>query len=176
MHMDRAPLNGDSWSAVVDALVREPRICGTVGIWGNSFGGYLAAVAASTDPRIAACCVNGGTIRPAELPQRHPRFIAKIQAMYGIDDRAEAFRVIEAATLPDSQLARVTCPLLVLHGTPDAVFAVDNARALYDAAGSADKSWHEWLDGDHCIYNHTAEKHALVGDWFADHLLSGQQH
>jgi hypothetical protein len=25
-------------------------------------------------------------------------------------------------------------------------------------------------DGDHCIYNHSHEKHCLIGDWFLDVL------
>jgi len=160
----------DAYSAVVDHLIKEPRVGDRIGIWGNSLGGYLAARAAATESRISACCVNGGTIRPAELPERYPRFITKVQALYGISDRDEAFRVVEEATVEESALALLRCPLLVLHGTPDQVFLVENARALYDGAGSTDKTWREWPDGDHCIYNHTAEKHILVGDWFADRL------
>ncbi|MCY4671086.1 MAG: alpha/beta fold hydrolase [Rhodococcus sp.] len=160
----------DAYSAVIDHLMKEPRVSDRIGLCGNSLGGYLAARAAATEPRIDACCVNGGTIRPAELPERHPRFIAKVQALYGIPDCDAAFRMTEEATLQESDLALLRCPLLVLHGTPDQVFLVENARALYDGAGSTDKTWLEWPDGDHCIYNHTAEKHTLVGDWFADRL------
>ncbi len=71
---------------------------------------------------------------------------------------------------PDD-LAQLTCPLLVLHGTPDQVFLIENARALFDQAASPDKTFREWPDGDHCIYNHSHEKHTTVGDWFADRLL-----
>ena len=31
---------------------------------------------------------------------------------------------------------------------------------------------HEWPDGDHCIYNHSHEKHTLVADWFTDRLTA----
>ncbi|WP_139256618.1 alpha/beta hydrolase family protein [Herbiconiux ginsengi] len=65
----------------------------------------------------------------------------------------------------------MTCPLLVLHGTPDQVFLIENARLLFDLAASEDKSFEEWPDGDHCIYNHSLEKHVIVSDWLADRLL-----
>ncbi|MFI6170374.1 alpha/beta hydrolase family protein [Nocardia sp. NPDC051052] len=72
--------------------------------------------------------------------------------------------------LGPADLAHLTCPLLVLHGTPDQVFLVENARALYTSAASPDKTWREWVDGDHCLYNHSLEKHTIVADWFADRL------
>ena len=73
--------------------------------------------------------------------------------------------------LTPEDLAQLTCPLLVLHGTPDQVFLIENARALFDQAGAADKTFREWIDGDHCIYNHSHEKHVTVADWLADRLL-----
>ena len=78
--------------------------------------------------------------------------------------------------LTDDDLARLQCPLLVLHGTPDRVFLIENARALFDGAASDDKTFLEWADGDHCIYNHSHEKHVLVGDWLADHLAAAPLH
>ena len=38
-----------------------------VGLWGNSYGGLLAALTATRDGRIAACCINGGPML-TELP------------------------------------------------------------------------------------------------------------
>ncbi|KAF0960210.1 alpha/beta hydrolase family protein [Rhodococcus sp. T7] len=164
LHMGVNP--AAAFSFVVDYLLADPRVSDQIGMWGNSMGGYLAAATAAADPRIGACCVNGGTVRPVELPERYPRFVTKLQALYGIDDPDEAMRAMDDATIGPTELERLRCPLLVLHGTPDQVFLVENARALYDAAASVDKTWREWPDGDHCIYNHTAEKHAIIGDWF----------
>ncbi|MBV8786115.1 MAG: prolyl oligopeptidase family serine peptidase, partial [Mycobacterium sp.] len=169
LYMDPASPTA-AYSVALDVLLDDPRVSNVVGIWGNSLGGYLAATAISAEPRFAACCINGGTVRPAELPERHPRFITKVQAMYGLSDPVQALRALENATIDAAGLTRIHCPLLVLHGTPDRVFLVENAHALYTGAASRDKTWKEWPDGDHCLYNHTAEKHALVGDWFADRL------
>lgn len=160
-----------AYAAVIDALTADPRLGGPVGIWGNSMGGYLAAAVAAAEPRIAACCVNGGTVRPAEILDRFPRFTSKVQPLLGIDDAGEATTAMGQFELTATDLEDLRCPLLVLHGTPDQVFLVENARALFDHAASTDKTWREWPDGDHCIYNHSHEKHTLVADWFTDRLI-----
>ena len=159
-----------AFSAMSDHLAADDRLADRIGIWGNSMGGYLAALVAATDPRISACCVNGGTVRPVETAERFPRFITRLQLLLGIDDPARARAAMESFTLNEEILTRLRCPLLVLHGTPDQVFLVANARKLFEGAAAPDKTWREWPDGDHCIYNHSHEKHTVISDWFADRL------
>ncbi|MDT0307547.1 alpha/beta fold hydrolase [Streptomyces sp. DSM 44917] len=175
LHMDAH--DPDDVCAALSAFVthaREHPLLGEkVGIWGNSFGGYLAARTAARDPRIAAACVNGGTDRPAEILDRYPRFAAKVQLLYGTDDPGPAVEALRRLRLTPALLTHLTCPLLVLHGTPDRIFLIDSARRLHDHARSPDRTFLEWPDGDHCLYNHTYEKHTAVGDWFAEHLTPG---
>lgn len=161
-----------AFGTVAETLRADGRLGDRVGIWGNSMGGFLAGLAASAGEGFAACCVNGGTIRPAEILDRYPRFTAKVGPLLGIDDPEQARVAMERYRLTPERLARLRVPLLVLHGRPDRVFLIENARALFDAAGSPDKRWAEWPDGDHCVYNHSHEKHVLVADWFADRLLA----
>ncbi|MGW4773446.1 alpha/beta hydrolase family protein [Nocardia sp. NPDC004278] len=163
-----------AFSAVVDYLLADHRLGDRIGIWGNSMGGFLAALVAATDSRIAACCVNGGTIRPAEILDRYHRFITKVQALLGISDPDHAREVMETFVLTDSTLASLRCPLHVMHGTPDRVFLIENAHALYDSAAAQDKTFSEFPDGDHCIYNHSHDKHTRIADWFADRLSDDQ--
>lgn len=162
----------DAFSTMVDHLVADDRLSDTVAIWGNSMGGFLAALVATRDPRIAACVVNGGTNRPAEILDRYQRFTSKIQPLLGIDDPETATAAMNGYVLTPEDLARLTCPLLMLHGTPDRVFLIENARTLFDQAAAVDKTFREWIDGDHCIYNHSHEKHVTVADWLADRLTS----
>ncbi|GHF22583.1 alpha/beta hydrolase family protein [Pseudolysinimonas yzui] len=164
----------DAFSRMVDFLIDDSRLSDVVAIWGNSMGGFLAALTATQDERIAACVVNGGTVRPGEILDRFPRFVSKVQPLLGVGDPEEARAAMGQFELAPDQLERLTCPLLVLHGTPDQVFLVENARALFDAAGSQDKTFREWPDGDHCIYNHSHEKHVLVADWLGDRLKTGR--
>lgn len=158
-------------TAAVDYVLTRQDLADYVAVWGNSFGGYLAATLASTDGRIAACCVNGGTTRPVEILDRYPRFIATMRAMTGDSGDAAAQQIFAALEHQPHDLESLRCPLLVLHGLPDQVFLHSNAAKIIDWCGSSDKTMLTWEDGDHCIYNYTDEKHNSVADWFSDRLL-----
>jgi dienelactone hydrolase len=156
--------------AFVDLALDDPGCNGRVGLWGNSAGGWLAALTACEDPRVAAVCMTGGTDRPTEILDRYPRFIGEIQQMTGHHDPAQARAVVDQLTLDEQRLNGLRCPLHVVHGTPDQVFRVQGARRVYEGAASGDKTLTEYADGDHCVSNRAHEKHMLVADWFADRL------
>ncbi|MFE4757923.1 alpha/beta hydrolase family protein [Streptomyces mirabilis] len=161
----------DAWRSVVDRLSARGDL-GPIGVWGNSMGGYLAARLAGKDARIQAVCVNGGSDHPSEILDRYPRFIAKIQALYGVDDPGTAAALIRRHRLTPDDLHAIRCPALLLHGDPDQVFLLDSAERIHSGISSPDRTFLRWADGDHCIYNHTADKHFAVGDWFAQRLHS----
>ncbi|MGE0517076.1 MAG: alpha/beta hydrolase family protein [Hyphomicrobiaceae bacterium] len=147
---------------------------GPIGIWGNSMGGHLAAMAVARDARFAACCVNGGSIRPLETLDRFPRFIDKLAAMVGTTDAGRVLAVMRHYDLT-SGVDAIRCPLLVLHGGADLVFLPENGRRIYTGASSQDKTMLYWDDGDHCLYNHAHEKNCIVSDWFHDRLAASVQ-
>jgi len=62
--------------------------------------------------------------------------------------------------------AEIRCPLLQLHGVPDSVFKLGDARVIHDSALSTDKTLMLWDDGDHCLYNHWEERNMCAADWF----------
>ncbi|WP_310596225.1 serine aminopeptidase domain-containing protein [Sphingomonas sp.] len=159
----------DAFRTVADHLLADPRFT-TLGVWGNSLGGTLATWVAASIPAVQALCVNGGTIRPAELPERYPRFWSKVEALTGSPDRAAARAIIDGLDL-SGVAADVRVPFLQLHGTPDTVFLLENAREIYERVSSLDKRLLVWADGDHCIYNHSEQKNLYVADWFADRLI-----
>ena len=154
-------------SAAVSYLHERCDVSDGIGIWGNSLGGTFAARAASHDRRIGACCVNSGSAMPNAGFARFPRLREKRFAMVGRRDDVFADAVFDALALPQN---RIACPLLQLHGVPDQLFTVSEARPIYDAAPSPEKSLVLWEDGDHCIYNHSHEKHCLIADWFQRRL------
>lgn len=145
-----------------------------IGIWGNSFGGFIAAATAAADPSFDALCVNGGTVSPLELPDRFPRFFEKVQALAGSEGRKQARAMMKQMDITDA-VANILCPLLQLHSVPDSVFLLENARRIHDGASSADKTILVWEDGDHCMYNHSDEKNMVVGDWFCQRLAGDSQ-
>ncbi len=158
-----------AFSRIIDVLSNDPKISGRFGIWGNSFGGCLAAQAAIADKRLIACCVNGGASRPLEFPEKYPRLFNKVEAMIGTMGVDHAIAFLEAIELSTS-LGELRCPLLQLHSELDPVFSLANARRIHDLASSEDKTLLIWGDGDHCIYNHAAERNCAVADWFYERL------
>jgi alpha-beta hydrolase superfamily lysophospholipase len=157
----------------VDLALADDRCSGQVGVWGNSAGGWLAGHLAAADPRIAACCINGGTDRPTEILDRYPRYIGKLQLLTGRADPAQAREVLDALTLDSAVLERLRCPLHVVHGTPDTIFLAASARRIHAGAASEDKTLSEFPDGDHCIANRSHERNTLIADWLGARLRAG---
>lgn len=159
----------EAFSAAVTFLLSDARVSDRVGIWGNSLGGSLAALTASRDPRLSACCVNGGSAFPVNMLSRFPRLAERLAAMTGIEGPDAAQQMLDDLALPPEANA-IACPLLVLHGGADPLFSVEEASAIAEGAPVADKQILLWDDGDHCLYNHSFEKHVLAADWFAERL------
>ncbi len=169
LYLDESFVN--AFEAVSNYLGDDPRLTPELGVWGNSLGGTLAAWVAASIPAVRAVCVNGGTIRPLELPERYPRFWSKVEALVGSTDRGVAHRIVERLDL-SSAASDISCPFLLLHGKPDTVFLLENAQEMYERASSPDKTMLVWADGDHCIYNHTEQKNLYIAAWFASRLIS----
>lgn len=167
------PSFAEDFAALVAHLKAHPALGGALGIFGNSLGGTLAATVATEVEGVTACCVNGGSIAPAEMADRFPRVLDKIAAMMGVDDRSAARSLLDGMDLRGRARA-IRCPLLVLHGGADELFASASAQAIHDEAASAHKRMVIWEDGDHCVYNHAFERNAFTAEWFATHLLRSQ--
>jgi dienelactone hydrolase len=166
LHFDEHAI--DAVRALVGAVASHPACDGRIGLWGNSAGGWLAVLTAAAEPRVTACCVTGGTDCPTEILDRYPGFVGELQRMTGRDDAGVARAVFDRLAIDAGVLRDVRCPLHVVHGTPDRIFRVEGARRIHAGARSVDKTLSEFPDGDHCVTNHSHEKHALVADWFAD--------
>ena len=157
-----------AYSAFVDHVLVQPHLGGKVGLWGNSLGGLYAATTTASDPRVSAVCVNGAPARPRLLPFR--TFQEQAFAMLGSDDHdAVQANLDRIAFGPED---RISCPLLVLHGGEDPIVSLEEQQPFLDAA--ADGTLRVWDDGEHTIYNHSAERTAYVADWFADQF-TGQR-
>jgi esterase/lipase len=139
---------------------------------GNSMGGAVAMRLASQDPRIVACCDNGGPRAPRGAPGSAPAntsFFRKMMAHCGDVTEAaasEIWRTIDPMA-PDTS---VSCPLLIVHGGLDPLVSTEDARSVFDWASSADKQMIIFSDGDHCVYNHSDDKHNVIGDWIFHRL------
>jgi hypothetical protein len=50
--------------------------------------------------------------------------------------------------------------------------STDDARSVFDWASSTDKQMVIYSDGDHCVYNHSDDKHNLISDWVSHRLAA----
>lgn len=143
-----------------------------VGLWGNSVGGLFAALAAARYPGISAVCINGGFAAPRLLPFR--TFREQAATMLGTDDPDVIQRNFDRLRF-DPRQETVPGPVLVIHGGADPLVALDDQQPFLDAPGNLGRTLRIWEDGDHTIYNHSAERTAFIGDWFANELEAAKR-
>jgi alpha-beta hydrolase superfamily lysophospholipase len=163
-------LKGDAhqaFSSTLDIVSEITGYDGRAGVWGNSLGGLIAANVAVHDNRFGACCVNGAATNPTPSPFRTA--IEQSQALFGVDTierTAIAFRELWL----DPAVDHMSAALLVLHGGADPLIRLDQQKVFLNL--SSDSTLRIWQDGEHTIYNHSAERTDFVSDWFRSHLAS----
>ncbi|MCW8379745.1 bifunctional 3-(3-hydroxy-phenyl)propionate/3-hydroxycinnamic acid hydroxylase [Streptomyces justiciae] len=159
------------FSKFVDFLLDDPRVGDRVGVWGNSFGGLFAAHTAARDDRVAACVIVSG---PAEkvIVRPVPGVADSVLALFGTDSVDEANAYLDTLHFGEGRMA-LTQPTLVLHGGHDPLQGPRSQELFLAATRDPRSSTVTWPDGEHVIYNHAAERNALVADFFQEIL--GQQ-
>lgn len=166
-------LDGDvasAFSRFVDHIGADARLGDAVGIWGNSFGGLFAAKAAARDSRLRACCINGAPAAPTIPPFRAA--LEQVAAMQGTSDQ-ERLQSNYARLQFDPSRHTIACPVLVLHGARDPLVTLAEQCTFLEGASHPNATLRVWEDGEHTIYNHSAERIAFVADWFTERLREG---
>jgi alpha-beta hydrolase superfamily lysophospholipase len=148
-------------SACVDWIRSTNDLSDQVGVWGNSFGGLFAALAAAADPRIGAVCINGAPPIPTLPPFRTAQEL--MLGFFGVQSTEAVNEILPTIEFRDKT---IDCPVLVLHGGADRLVTEAEQRVFLDAA-TASATWREWPDGQHTMYNHAIERNAIVTTWFA---------
>lgn len=133
-------------------------------IIGNSMGGSFAMAVAAQDPRIVACCENGGVAAPWLIPPSVGTFYLKMLSFCGTTDEDRA-RAIWSTVRPLAVGSNTEYALLVVHGGADPLVSEEMADAMFTGAHVTDKRMVTFADGEHCIYNHLADRNALISDW-----------
>ncbi|KUO06993.1 alpha/beta hydrolase family protein [Streptomyces sp. DSM 15324] len=157
----------EGFARFVDLVEADPRLGGALGVQGVSFGGLFAAHLADADPRVGAVVVNGAPAAPTVPEFRTAR--EQMAAVVGTDELDRVTEVMDALRF-DPAKHRITCPLLLLHGGRDPLARYEDQEPFLRAADPATATVRIWPDGEHTLYNHAAERDALTGDWFTDHL------
>ncbi len=139
-------------AAAFDYLAMRPDVdTERVAIFGYSFGGYYSSRIAAFEKRYAACVALSALhwdlaawqekIRQKNLSS--PSTVAQSNFQFrwvvGAETQEEGIEIAKKFTLRDVAKL-ITCPFLVTHGSNDRVVPVENARKLYEAVGSANKT------------------------------------
>ena len=139
-----------------------------IGVFGVSLGGYYAARSAAYEPRVRAAVELAGPYRfDLDWDTLPPQTRTTFQHRSGAASPAQARERAAALTLEDAA-ARITCPLLVVHGGRDRLIPPYHAERLAREAPGAELMMDP--DGSHGLTNHAFESRAAMADWLAAHL------
>ncbi|HEY1000534.1 MAG TPA: nitrilase-related carbon-nitrogen hydrolase [Streptosporangiaceae bacterium] len=139
-----------------------------MGVFGVSLGGYYAARAAAYEPRVRAAVDLAGPYRfDLDWDELAPQTRTTFQARSGAASPAQARERAAALTLEDAA-ARITGPLLVVHGGRDRLIPAYHAERLAREAPGAELML--YADGSHGVTNHAFESRAAMADWLAARL------
>jgi dienelactone hydrolase len=172
-------------SAAINYLEKRKDVdANRIGIVALSLGGYFAPRCAAYDSRFKACVAWGAIwdyhetwrqrierLRNASLsvPPHHLLWVT------GTDDYEEALGRIEGFRL-DGVAQKVQCPFLLTHGTEDEQVPLADARKLFDAIGSKDKTLRifdaEEGGAQHCQRDYLTLVSAVIADWLVEKLCA----
>lgn len=154
------------WRAAYDSaatfLLRDGDL--PLGLVGNSMGGSFAIAYAAGDPRVRACCNNGGAPRPWTVTPEYGTFFWKMAAACGTADVDRAIATWRSVT-PDAPGPHRDYDLLVVHGARDPMVSQAMVDEIVADAAARRVDVHTFSDGVHCVYNHRADRDALIADW-----------
>lgn len=172
---------GAAYDYVANRPDVDPR---RVAIMAYSMGGYYAPRAAAFEKRFAACVAWGGhydyhavwrerrkIMESGGTRTSAPHF--QLPWVMGVADMDAAMKKLEQYKL-EGVAGRIVCPFLVTHGADDSIVPVDNARLLYNAAGSKNKTLKifdaEEGGSEHCQGDNRFLGATYVADWLAETL------
>lgn len=154
--------------AAVDWLAVHPEVAADrIGIWGVSFGGFLALRCAAEEPRLRAALSLGGFDDLRSLPRLSPLLLEEFRVLMGLDSFADVLAQVAADCRLSEHVGRIGCPYLVVHGGRDDL--LDEAEAQRMASGPSGELL-VYPDGVHGCYNLNLEVAPMMADWMAERL------
>ncbi len=156
-------------SDAIDILSRQPGIDpARIAVLGTSLGGTVALKAASEDARIAAVVSISGFYEPCHWFEASARFVeAALKYATGIEGTLEVRDLVQQFTLRGS-IARIACPMLVIHGDADIIIPVNEARQIH-AEATGQHMLVTYPGGDHGLLNSPGATYDVL-DWIVRQL------
>ncbi|PWN02941.1 hypothetical protein DJ010_11185 [Nocardioides silvaticus] len=154
------------WRAAYDSAATFLQRDGDLplGLVGNSMGGSFVIAYAAGDPRVRACCDNGGAPQPWTVTPEYGTFFWKMAAACGTADADRAIATWRSVT-PETRGPHRDYDLLVVHGARDPMVSQEMVDEIVADAAARRIDVHTFSDGVHCVYNHRADRDDLIADW-----------
>jgi len=170
-------------SAALDYLERRKDVnAGRAAVMAISLGGYYAPRIASMEPRFKACVAWGAiwdyhatwkrrieASFKAELsvPGHHIQWILNAKSLREALKKLDGFRL-------DGVVQKMRCPFLLTHGADDKQIPLKDARSLFNAVGSKDKTFKVFTVAEggaqHCQRDNYSLGTAYMFDWLQEKL------
>jgi len=155
--------------AAIDYVERRPEIDrNRIGLIGRSMGGFFGPKTAALDRRIKALVAWGAMYHLqnlAEVPEHTLRGFLFVSASKNLDEAKAFYDCIDLS----GHAARITCPMLVIHGGLDTITPLDNATALAKEAGGPVETL-IWSDSIHCCHDRSHIVRPAMADFMARKL------
>ncbi|MEE9255625.1 MAG: alpha/beta fold hydrolase [bacterium] len=170
-------------AAIIDWLEKRKDVnAKKVGLLAASLGGYYSPRSAAMEKRIKACVAWGAIWDYHAVWKRRIEAAFKIQLpspgnhlawSFGVKTAEEGLKRLEGFRL-DGVAERMRCPFLLVHGEDDQQIPLADARKLFKAAGSKDKTLRIFKGPDggsqHCHMDYLAPVLPYMADWMAEKL------
>lgn len=173
-------------SACIDYLEGRPEVDpDRIAVVALSLGGYFAPRCAAMDSRFKACVAWGamwdfhgmwkkrvermtrseGVSIPA--PMEHLLWVFQASTYDEALEKTKGFRIDHVAD-------RIRCPFLLTHGEDDEQVPLSDARKLFDAVGSTDKTFRVFTaeegGSQHCQRDYLTLVCDTIADWLEERL------
>lgn len=157
-------------STILDFLQDRGKCTNAIGLFGVSFGGYLACRAAACDWRVRACVCLGGFF-DGRILQRLPETAKEaVRAAFGLRCDDDVLCLQSRVTL--AHLAgNMDRPLFVVHGCDDHLVDGEQIDALEQWAAGPKVVW-RINGGEHVCTNRFSECLPEIADWMTEHAVA----
>jgi alpha-beta hydrolase superfamily lysophospholipase/ribosome-associated toxin RatA of RatAB toxin-antitoxin module len=144
--------------AVLAEVARQSDVDpGRVGVFGVSFGGYLAPRAAATNPAIRACISLSGGFDHDNYPDLNVSVRKDFRFVFGVADEA-AMADLCRRSLNLRGVPPLRVPLLSVHPEQDKIITFESCLRLLD-----------WAAGEKELLRYPGSRH-VAPEWFADYI------
>ena len=147
-------------------------------MFGWSYGGYAALVAASRTPQIYQCVIAGASVPDGNDQLSYYR---NQMASNPSSGSVEQLSMWDGSLHPIKEVAKVNVPMLIVHGTVDQRTPPRAARVYIEALNENNKEHKSlWLEGaDHfsstLFYNHKMELYSAMTDYLENDCFNNTQ-